>query len=133
MLLAQQGKSAMRDALKDVGSKLMVVSASALVSAGVVDAAPRPPSDTACLLVSNVFAKHPTDAKQREKAIPVLSYYFGRVDAQLSGSELKKVLQAEERVLKSAKASTLMSDCARNMVARQKAFNDMAKQVGPAK
>jgi hypothetical protein len=132
VIFSIQGKFAMRGALNQV-FKLMLAVAAGTVCGQSANAAPRPPSDVACLLVSNLFAKHPTDAKQREKAIPVLSYYFGRVDAQLSGSELKKVLQAEGRMLKSTSAPTLMSDCAKNMVARQKIFNAMARQIGPAK
>ena len=106
---------------------LSIAAATALGTSGAVLA--QSPSDVTCLVASNVFAKGSKDEKQRAAAMALRMFYFGRVDAQFSGSRLKNALQAAARNLTDANAAAVMNSCNQAAAARLRAYEALAAQV----
>ena len=109
--------------------KIPLSIAAVMICISAQQALAQTPSDVTCLLASNVFTKASTDPKQRAAANGILVYYFGRVDARLSGPGLKDELQVAARGLNKNNLASTMNACGQFMAARQRAYEGIASQI----
>lgn len=88
--------------------------------------------DVRCMLVSNFFSQAEKDPGRKQLSAVAGVFYFGRVDARLSLPQVKSQMIALNKVMKPADLPAIMTNCARQMGAKQQAFATMGKTLAPA-
>lgn len=88
--------------------------------------------DVRCLLVSNLFAQAEKDPAGKQMAAVSGVYYFGRVDARLSLPQVRTQMMALSKGVKQAELPVIMNACAKQMQAKQQAFQAMGKAMAAA-
>ena len=88
--------------------------------------------DVKCMLVSNLFSQAEKDPARKQLAAASGIFYFGRVDAHLSLPQLRAQMIALDKAVKAADLPGVMTDCARKLQAKQKAFDDMRRALAAA-
>ena len=79
-------------------------------------AAPAPaPTTAGCLLVSNAFAKHATEEKDRTLGQLLVYFFMGRIDDRMNVDELKSALSEQRRGINDSNATALVNACLRQM------------------
>lgn len=97
-------------------------------------APPAPAATTAgCLLVSNAFAKHAVDEKDRVLAQSVLYFFLGRIGDATTAEQLKSQLRQQGPLLNSTNATPLMNTCLGEMKAKAQMLETAAHQIQQAK
>ncbi len=76
--------------------------------------------DVRCMIVSEAFSKLEKDPARRQLAMSAGLFYFGRVDAQISGPALRTQFLAQKRILQKQDAGQIMTACAKAFIARQR-------------
>ena len=95
----------------------LIAAALALASLPAVPAqAQERPSDTKCLVASNLYAKGATDDKARSTAMQATFFYLGRMSG--SAADVQARLVAEARTLTRENGPGIMEACAKAMVTR---------------
>lgn len=106
--------------------KLIVLASAVLAGVGAAPPQSRAPAAAAvpapttagCLLVSNVFAKHATDEKDRTLGQLLVYFFMGRIDDRTSEDQLKLALGEQRRAINDSNATALMNACLRQMQAK---------------
>ncbi|MCA1653612.1 MAG: hypothetical protein ABR588_01030 [Sphingomicrobium sp.] len=88
--------------------------------------------DVRCLLLSNAFAKAEKDPAKRNIAVGSGLYYFGRVDARLSGDALRNQILAQGKLLTNQNAGPLMTACAQQLQVRQRLLLTLGQSLNGA-
>jgi hypothetical protein len=96
-------------------------------------AAVPPPTTAGCLLVSNLVAKHATEAKDRDLAQSAFYFFIGRLGDRTTPDQLKSAFQAQERLIKAATVSPLMNACLRQMQQKLQMIQSVGQQLQQAK
>ena len=92
--------------------------------------APPPPATTAaCLIVSNIFAKHSTGEKERSLAQSALYFFIGRIDDRTTAEQLKLELKQQHQLITGANAAALMNACVRQMQAKSQMLQAVGQQL----
>jgi hypothetical protein len=115
---------------------LFAVAAFATVATAAPAIAQTADKDVRCLILSEGFSKLDKDPARRQIAAAAGLYYFGRVDAQISGTALRSQLIAQRALLKGANAGELMTACAREFGEHQHNLQTAVQGAGvvpPAK
>ena len=103
-------------------------------AAPAVRGTPPARTDAGCILVANVFASQLKNADQKALSQNVLFFYFGRLDARASESQMKAELrQARSVQLTNETAGALMNSCAQGMQSRAKVFEGVLQQLRQGK
>lgn len=107
-----------------------MVSAQSTSKAPAPATVPVPQTSTAgCLLVSNAFAKHATQEKERTLAQSVLYFYIGRISDRTSLDQLRTELEQQGQALTSTNATPLMNACLREMEMKAQLLQNAAEQL----
>ncbi len=120
-------------------AKLMLIPAAllAMAAAQPKTAAPAPtpappPTTGGCLLVSNLVAKHATEAKDRDLAQSAFYFFAGRIDERTSPDQLKSAFQQQGRLIKASNVSALMNACLREMQPKLQMIQTVGQQLQQA-
>jgi hypothetical protein len=93
--------------------------------------------DVRCMMVSQAFSRLEKDPAKKQLAAASALYYFGRVDAQVSGSALRNQFIAQNSVIKQQNGGEIMTGCAKDFNAHQQALQlsvqGAVKAAPPAK
>ena len=109
-----------------------------LIIAGLAIAAAAPAAaqtvdqDVKCMLASNVFATQEKDPQRKQIAQASALYYFGRVDGRVPLPQLKDKILTVGKSFTPATLGPVMTTCARQLQDRQKALQDVGRQVAAA-
>ena len=82
--------------------------------------------DLRCMLLSNVFSKIEKDPGRKQVAAAAFLFYFGRVDARLSGAALRTQIGVQGKALTNQNAGQLMTACAQRFAGRRQALQALA-------
>lgn len=94
----------------------MFIEAAAPAPKAPAPSAPIPaPTTAACLLVSNIFAKHATQEKDRSLGQLAVYFFMGRIDDRMNENELKLALAEQGRAINDSNATALMNACLHQM------------------
>lgn len=103
-------------------TKLIILASAMLIEAGAAPPkAPAPsvaipaPTTAGCLLVSNIFAKHATQEKDRSLGQLAVYFFMGRIDNRTNEDELKLALAEQRRAINDSNATALMNACLHEM------------------
>lgn len=89
--------------------------------------------DVRCLMVSNIFSQTEKEAGKRQVASAARLFYLGRVDARVSGANLKATLAAQAKTITPENAGPAMTACARSMQGKMSALQGFAQPAPTAK
>ena len=103
----------------------------AALAAAIASPAPaqKVDNDVRCMLLSNVFARSEKDTGRQKVAEVASIYYFGRVDARLSGDALRRAILDQGKSMSAASAGPAMTACARTMQQRRLAFQSLGQSL----
>lgn len=93
-----------------------------LVLTGAPAMAQTAEKDLRCLILSEAFSKVEKDPAKRQIAAATGLFYFGRVDAQISGAALRNQFMAQKSVLQQKNAGETMTECAKEFISHQRAL-----------
>ena len=88
--------------------------------------------DVRCMILSEAFSKLEKDPAKRQVAAATGLYYFGRVDAQISGPALRSEFMAQKSVLQQKNAGQAMTDCAKEFIAHQRILQTIVQGAAVA-
>ena len=88
--------------------------------------------DLRCMILSEAFSKLEKDPAKRQVAAATGLFYFGRVDAQISGAALRSEFMAQKSVLHQKNAGQAMTDCAKEFIARQRILQTIVQGAAVA-
>ena len=89
--------------------------------------------DMRCFMVSNAFANSAKDAKGKQVAAFVRFYSLGKIQASVAPSEMKAAIVQAGKTLTIASAPGIMTTCAANLAAAERAINAVGQQLQPPK
>ena len=75
--------------------------------------------DVRCMILSEAFSKLEKDPAKKQVAAATGLYFFGRVDAQISGTALRSQFFAQRALLRQQNAGEVMTACAKDFMAHQ--------------
>ena len=75
--------------------------------------------DVRCMILGEAFSKQEKDPAKKQIAAATGLFYFGRVDAQISGAALRSEFIAQRTVLLHQNAGEAMTACAKEFIAHQ--------------
>ncbi|HLO19101.1 MAG TPA: hypothetical protein VK192_01240 [Sphingomicrobium sp.] len=104
--------------------------AAALVVTGGAAAA-QTASDAQCILVSNAFANGSKDANQQKTAEASLYFYLGRIGNQMTGSQLKALLDQQAKTLTDQNAGATMNKCVQAIQTKVQLLQSLSKPAQP--
>jgi len=107
-----------------------VIAAAAFGLGSAPALAQTPAQDVQCLVASNIFAQAEKDAKKRQVASMATVFYLGRVDARLSGAQLKASLAEQAKAVNAQTVGGIMTSCAKSMQGKMAALQAVSQQVG---
>ena len=96
-------------------------------------AAAQSASDAQCILVSNAFASQAKDANQQKAAEASLYFYLGRIGSQMTGAQLKSLLDAQAKTLTEQNAGPTMNKCVEAIQTKVQLLQSLSKTAQPAK
>lgn len=123
-------------------TKLLLIAAAVLTSGAVQPSSKPAPAATGpvptpttinCLIASNLFAQHETDANRRELAKQTLYFYLGRVGEGTSQSQLSAALKTAAEKLKGANSALLMNACVHNLQTKAQLLESAGQQLKAGK
>lgn len=94
---------------------------SASASAAEIDA------DARCLAAASVFSSSEKDLRKQQIASAARFFFLGRVDARLSGAQLKSALEQASKELTPETVGPVMTSCAASMQAKVSGLLAVAK------
>lgn len=122
-------------------SKFVMIAAAALTSA--VQSSPKSapgaaspaqqPTTINCLIASNLFVEHETDANRRELAKQTLYFYLGRLGERTSPSQLSAAIKQAAEKLKGANSAQLMNACVHELQTKAQLLQSAGRQIKQAK
>ena len=83
--------------------------------------------DLRCMILSEAFSKVEKEPAKRQIAAATGLFYFGRVDAQISGNALRSQFIAQKSVLQQKNAGEAMTDCAKEFISHQRALQTIVQ------
>ena len=92
-----------------------------------------PPTTAGCLLVSNAFAKHATEEKDRSLGQLLVYFFMGRIDDRTNADQLKLELQEHRRVINDSNATALVNACLRQMQAKAQMLEAASQKLQQGK
>lgn len=96
-------------------------------------AAVPPPTTAGCLLVSNIFAKHATEEKDRSLGQLLVYFFMGRIDDRTSEDQLKLDLQQQRRVINDSNATALVNACLHEMQSKAQMLQGASQKLQQGK
>jgi hypothetical protein len=105
-----------------------VIGAALLFGAGGA-AAQGPTQDVQCLFASNVFAQTEKEPAKRDIARMANFFYMGRVDARLSGAELKAAVAAQSKAITAESVGPIMTNCVKSMQGKLAAMQVIGQEL----
>jgi hypothetical protein len=87
------------------------------------------PTTINCLIASNLFVQHETDANRRDLARQTLYFYLGRLGERTSQSQLSTSLKDAAEKLKAANSAELMNACVHNLQTRVQLLESAGQQL----
>ena len=91
------------------------------------------PTTAGCLLVSNVFAKHATDEKDRSLGQLLVYFFMGRIDDRMSEDRLKLELSERRRAINDSNATALLNACLHEMQAKAQMLEAASQKLQQGK
>ncbi len=91
------------------------------------------PTTAGCLLVSNIFAKHATDEKDRSLGQLLVYFFMGRIDDRMNEDELKLALRQQRRVINDSNATALLNACLHEMQAKAQMLEAASQKLQQGK
>jgi hypothetical protein len=88
--------------------------------------------DVKCMLTSDLFARMEKDPGRKQLSSIAAVFYFGRVDARLSPAQVRSQILALDKAVKPADLPAVMTDCARRLQTKQKAFVQLTQSLAAA-
>lgn len=88
--------------------------------------------DVQCLLASNAFSSLEKDPAKKQMAASAALFYAGRLDARLNPAQIKAKVLASGKSLNQQNAGTIMTACAKQLQAKQKALQAMGQEIARA-
>lgn len=85
--------------------------------------------DVRCLVAGNIFSKAEKDPAKRQVASVATFFYLGRVDARMSGAELKAALAAQAKSVTAQSVGPLMTSCVKSMQGKMAVLQAVSQQV----
>lgn len=86
-----------------------------------------------CLIASNLFVQHETDANRRDLAKQTLYFYLGRLGERTSQSQLSAALKQAAEKLKGANSAQLMNACVHDLQTRAQLLQSAGQQLKQGK
>jgi len=90
------------------------------------------PTTAGCLLVSNLFAKHATEEKDRALGERLVYFFLGRVDDR-NAEELKSALRQQRPAINNTNAAVLMNACVHEMQVKAQMLETASQQLEQGK
>jgi len=109
----------------------ILVGATLVVTGGAATA--QTASDAQCILVSNAFANGAKDANQQKAAEASLYFYLGRIGNQVTGTQLKTLLDQQAKTLTEQNAGATMNKCVEAIQTKVQLLQSLAKPAPAAK
>lgn len=128
--------------MKHIMNISLALLATAMLTVGAASpsnaAAPAPaavpvPTTAGCLLVSNLFAKHATEQKDRALGERLLYFFMGRIDDRMSAEQLKSALRQQRPAINDTNATGLMNACVHEMQLEAQALEAASQQLQQGK
>ena len=88
-------------------------------------------SDAQCILVSNAFASGSKDANQQKTAEASLYFYLGRIGNQMTGTQLKALLDQQAKTLTDQNAGATMTKCVQAIQTKVQLLQSLSKAAPP--
>jgi hypothetical protein len=88
--------------------------------------------DVRCVIAGNVFAANDKDPARKQLALATSLFFAGRVDARLSPAQTKAAVATQGKALTAANAPGVMTECARQFQAKERAMQAIGQQVAAA-
>lgn len=88
--------------------------------------------DVRCLLASNVFGATEKDPMRKQMALATALFFAGRADAHIPPATFKTLLAAQGKALTEANTPAVMTTCAKQFQARERALQQMGREVAQA-
>lgn len=108
---------------------IRAVIGAALLCGGSGAAAQGGIDDVQCLFAANVFSQTEKDPAKRDVARIATFFYMGRVDARLSGAELKTALAAQAKAVTNQSVGPIMTTCVKSMQGRMAAMQALGQAL----
>lgn len=91
------------------------------------------PTTAGCLLVSNIFAKHATEEKDRSLGQLLVYFFMGRIDDRTSEDRLKLDLQEQRRAINDSNATALVNACLQEMQSKAQMLEAASQKLQQGK
>lgn len=109
---------------------IKILLATGLLGAGSAAAA-QTASDAQCIIVSNAFANGSKDANQQKTAEAALYFYLGRIGSQMTGTQLKALLDQQAKTLTDQNAGAAMNKCVQAIQTKVQLLQSLSKSAQP--
>jgi hypothetical protein len=87
--------------------------------------------DVQCLMASNIFSQTEKDAGRKRIAETAKLFYLGRVDARLSGGQLRDTMSAQAKSITANNVGPIMTGCAKTMQTKMAAVQAIGEASRP--
>lgn len=91
-----------------------------------------PDQDVRCVMAGNVFGATEKDPVRKQLALATSLFFAGRVDARLSPAQMKAAVAVQGKALTTANAPAVMTECARQFQAKERAMRTIGQEVAGA-
>jgi hypothetical protein len=88
--------------------------------------------DVRCVMAGNVFGATEKDPGRKQLALATALFFAGRVDARLTPAQMKAAVAAQGKALTTANAPGVMTECAKQFQAKERAMQTIGQQVAQA-